>query len=92
MSYPEGTIAVNKKGKREVRVLQEEGQYVKYNYLNPETGKKTTKYSLILRSDNQKEHLVIIPMKAGKSLIVEQKKEQRKLKILNEKRKKTIEF
>jgi len=92
MQYPEEIITTNKQGKREVRVLQEKGQYIRYNYLDPETGKKTTKYSLILKSDDKKEHLMIIPMKTGKSLIVEQKKESRKLKILDEKKKKIIEF
>ena len=80
MQYPEGTITTNKQGKKEVRVLQEKGQYVSYNYLDPETGKKTTKYSLILKSDDKKEHLMIIPMKTGKSLVVEQKKENRAFK------------
>ncbi|MBS3097987.1 hypothetical protein J4209_04295 [Candidatus Woesearchaeota archaeon] len=92
MDYPEETIAINKQGKKEVRVLQEKGQYVKYNYLNLETGKKTTKYSLILKNDSSKEHLMVVPLKTGKSLVVEQKKEQRELKILDEKKKKTVEF
>ena len=59
-----------------MRVLQEKGQYIQYNHLDHEPGKKTAKYSLILRSENKKEHLLIILIKTGKSLVVEQKKEK----------------
>ena len=49
MEYPKETITINKQGKKEVRVLQEKGSFVKYAYLDPKTGKKTAKYSLILK-------------------------------------------
>ena len=49
MEYPEDVITINMQGKQEVRVLQEKGQYVKYNYLDLKTGKETSKYSLILK-------------------------------------------
>ncbi len=55
MQYPEETITTNKQGKKEVRVLQEMGKYVKYNYLDLKTGKETSKYSLILRSEGKQE-------------------------------------
>ncbi len=64
--YPDEVIAVNKQGKREVRVLVEKGKYVRYTYLNPGTNKivREGKESIILKNDKGKlEHLFIIPIK-----------------------------
>ena len=91
MQYPEETIAVSKQGKKEVRVLQEKGQYVKYNYKDPKTGKETTKYSLILKSENKKEHLMAVPLKTGKSLIIKQEIEDRKIKLWGKDKKKEVD-
>lgn len=92
MEYPEETIAINKKGKKEVRVLKEKGQYVKYNYLDLKTGKETSKYSLFLKSENKQEHLFIVPMKTGKSLILKQEIDNKKRKIWDNKKKKAIDI
>ena len=70
--YPDEVIAVNKQGKKEVRVLLEKGQYVKYTYIDPETSKivREGKESIILKNDKARlEHLFIIPVK-GKSLLI----------------------
>jgi len=66
MDYPEEVITVNKKGKKEVRVLIDKGKYVRYGYIDIETGKKQSKTALILNN----EHYFIIPLKDGKSLFV----------------------
>ncbi len=70
----------------------EKGQYVKYNYLDLKTGKETSKYSLILKSDSSKKHLFIIPLKNNKSMIVKDEKEDRKIKIYDKDKKKEISF
>jgi len=91
LKYPDEVIAVNKKGKKEVRVLVEKGEYVKYTYLNPETNKivRVGKESIILKNKQGKqEHLFIIPMK-GKSLLI-RKLDDKKRKILD--KNKIIEF
>lgn len=47
MEYPKETLTKN----QEVRVLEEKGQYIKYTYIDPKTGKpiKQGKYSLLLK-------------------------------------------
>ena len=52
MKYPKEVLTKN----NEVRVLEEKGTYIKYTYLDPETGKeiKKGKYSLILKSETSK--------------------------------------
>lgn len=80
--YPDEVIAVNKQGKKEVRVLVEHGKYVKYTYIDPETNKKVRvgKESIILKNTKGKqEHLFIIPIK-GKSLLI-RKLDDKKRKI-----------
>ena len=90
MKYPEEVLTKNK----EVRVLVEKGQYVKYTYLDSETGKpiKGGKYSLILESESSKRHLFIVPVKGNKSIIVKDEIDNEKRKILDEKKKKIIDI
>ena len=90
MQYSEETITTNKQGKKEVRVLQEMGQYVKYNYLDLKTGKETSKYSIILRSESKQEHLFIVPIKSGKSLILKQETDNKKRKARDKEKKRAV--
>ncbi|MEM3411664.1 MAG: hypothetical protein QXK00_03265 [archaeon] len=70
--YPEETITINKKGKKEVRSLIDYGEYVRYEYLDPITGEKTeNKVKLVLKSKEGKiEEFFIIPTKTGKNLLL----------------------
>ncbi len=65
MPYPEEVITVSKKGKREVRALIDRGKYVRYEYLDPATGKRSeNKVKLVLLSENGKqEEYFVIPLK-----------------------------
>lgn len=80
--YPDEVITVNKQGKKEVRVLVDKGQYVKYTYIDTETNQivRVGKESIILKNEKGKiEHLFIIPMK-GKSLLI-RKNDDKKRKV-----------
>jgi hypothetical protein len=71
MDYPEETIAVGAKGKREARVLRAVGDgFIVYGYADPDTRKPEAKYSILLRrSASETEHLMIVPA-GGRELIV----------------------
>ena len=86
MDYPDSVIAVNKKGKKEVRVLIDKGEYVRYGYIDLKTGKQESKTSIIL---NNKEHFFIIPLKDGKSLLVK-KEYKSSIKVWDKDKKKPI--
>jgi hypothetical protein len=90
MEYPKETLTKNK----EVRVLEEKGHYVKYTYIDPKTGKliKQGKYSLLLKSENSKKHVFVIPLKNNKSMIVKDENEPREIKIYDKDNKKEINF
>jgi len=90
MEYPKETLTNNK----EVRILEEKGEYVKYTYINSKTGKliKEGKYSLLLKSEDSKRHLFIIPLKDNKSMIVKDEKEPKEIKIYDKDNKKEISF
>ncbi len=80
--FPEDVITVSKKGKREVRNLLSKGRFVKYNYLDPETGKETEKkYRLVLKDDNGNvEEYFLIETKGNRYLMLPAKeKEGRKI-------------
>jgi len=71
--YPPEVLTKSKKGKVEVRSLVDRGSYVRYEYLNPETGEKSEeKIKLVLRnSDGKIEEYFIIPLKQkGRSLML----------------------
>jgi len=69
MKYPEEVLTTSKKGKVEVRKLIDRGRYVRYEYIDPQTGKRTeNKLKLVLLGDSAEEYF-IIPMK-GKSLLI----------------------
>jgi len=81
MAYPKETLT--KKG--EVRVLEEMGEYIKYTYVDSETGKlvKKGKYSLILKSGSSKRHVFVVPLKNGKSMVVKDQDEKRDIAVLD---------
>jgi hypothetical protein len=90
MDYPRSVFTVDKKGNKEVRVLVDKGQFVRYNYMNPETGKivEKGKFSIILQTAKGEEHLYIIPLKEGKALVVFPKSEAKERKLWNKVKKK----
>jgi hypothetical protein len=72
MEYPRSVLTRNRKGESEVRNLLERGEFVRYNYTDPETGGvvESGKTSLILRSGRGVQHLFLIPLKDGRFLAV----------------------
>ena len=72
MEYPGSVLTRNNKGETEVRNLLECGEFVRYNYTDPETGRvvESGKTSLILRSGSGVQHLFLIPLKDGRFLAV----------------------
>ena len=69
--YPESVITKNKKGKIEIRSLLDRGRFVRYEYVDPATGKRTeNKTKLVLLGDEKTEEYFIIPMKDGRALML----------------------
>ncbi|NPA76071.1 MAG: hypothetical protein GXO25_08345 [Euryarchaeota archaeon] len=82
MEYPEDVITTSKKGKKEVRKLVDYGKFVRYMYVDPNTGEKTeNKTKLVLAHDGEYEEYFIIPLKQkGRFLLVPaEKKPNRKI-------------
>ncbi|MEM2174673.1 MAG: hypothetical protein QXI58_03500 [Candidatus Micrarchaeia archaeon] len=91
---PEEVIAISKEGKREVRILIERGEYVRYGYADPKTLKiiKEGKESIWLKSNGKIEHLFFIPIK-GKFLVIKEKDTNIKgRKIWDKEKKKAVEL
>jgi len=62
MEYPEEVIATTKKGKKEVRSLIERGEYLLYEYLDPQTGKPTSnKKKLVLKVGQERREYFMVP-------------------------------
>ncbi|MFQ5838236.1 MAG: hypothetical protein ACE5HJ_05575 [Thermoplasmata archaeon] len=60
MEYPEEVLTRSKKGKVEVRNLVDRGRYIRYEYLDPETGKRTeNKIKLVLMGERTEEYFMI---------------------------------
>lgn len=72
MSYPEEVLTISKKGKVEVRNLLDRGRYVRYEYLDPKTGKRSeNKIKIVLIGDEEKmEEYFIVPLKDDRKLMV----------------------
>ena len=89
MKYPKEVLTKN----QEVRVLEEKGQYVKYTYIDPKTGKliKQGKYSLILKSESSIRHLFIIPIKGNRSMIVKDEIDKEKRKVFDKEKNKAVD-
>ena len=71
MNYPTEVLTTSKKGKVEVRSLIDTGNFVRYQYLDPNTGEKTeNKIKLVLKTEQGFEEFFIIPMKGNKNLLI----------------------
>ncbi len=82
MQYPEEVLTKSKKGKIEARVLVDSGKFVRYEYVDPETGERgENKVKIVLYNGRDYEEYFIIPLKQGnrKLLIQAEKKEDRKI-------------
>ena len=91
MSYPKEVMTRSRAGKEEARVLVDRGAFVKYRYVDKETGKEDKKVSVILNGEQGREHFFIIPLKGERSLLIKQKSEGLK-KVFNENTGKVVEF
>ena len=94
--FPEEVIAITSKKRREVRLLVERGQYVKYTYLDEKTGKlvKKGKESVFLKPKGAKgkalEQLFLIPLSGARNFMIRERKPPGK--VWNTKRKKAEEM
>ena len=71
--YPAEVLTTTKKGETEVRALIDRGRYVRYRYVNPETGEPMEggKVKLVLIADSGKaEEYFIIPTKSKRDLLI----------------------
>ena len=71
--FPEDVLTKTRKGEIEVRSLIDRGRYVRYNYLNPDTGEPMEggKVKLVLVSDGgATEEYFIIPTKSKRDLLI----------------------
>jgi len=83
-TFPEEVLTRTKKGEIEVRSLIDRGRYVRYNYLNPETGQPTEggEVKLVLFSESGKTvEYFIIPTKSKRDLLIPAGAEKGKRKI-----------
>ena len=80
--YPEEVLTKSKKGKIEVRRFIDSGKFVRYEYLDPETGKRSeNKVKIVLYNGKDFEEYFIIPLKQKNRnlLLIAEKKPNRKL-------------
>jgi hypothetical protein len=71
MKYPEEVLTKTKKGKIEARQLIDRGRFVRYEYIDPESGKKSeNKVKLVLISESNEEEFFVIPVKDGRYLML----------------------
>lgn len=70
MKYPDEVLTKSKKGRIEVRKLIDRGSFVRYEYIDPESGERSeNKIKLVLLSDKEEEFF-IIPMRDGRMLML----------------------
>jgi len=72
-TFPDDVLTRTKKGESEVRSLIDRGRYVRYKYLNPETGEpmEAGKVKLVLISDSGRtEEYFVIPTKSKRDLLI----------------------
>jgi hypothetical protein len=71
MEYPKEVLTTSKKGKVEVRSLIDRGRFVRYEYLDLQTGERTEdKIKLVLVKEDETEEYFIIPMKGKRFLLI----------------------
>ncbi len=72
-AFPEEVLTRTKKGETEVRALIDRGRYVRYNYLDPDTGEAVEggKVKLVLLADDGKvEEFFVITTKSHRDLLI----------------------
>lgn len=82
MEYPEEVITESRKGKKEARQLIDRGCFVRYEYIDPETGERSEdKLKLVLRKEQGAvEEYFVIPVKGNRCLMLRaEEKGERKL-------------
>ncbi len=94
MGYPDETIAIGVKGKKEARILESKGaDFVVYGYVDIKTGKPENKYSVLLRKKDGIEHFFIVRLPKGRELVVKHETEKPGKKgIYDKKSKKVVYF
>jgi hypothetical protein len=91
VNYPDSVITESAKGKKEARVLVERGEYVRYTYTDPETGKPVSegKETVLLKNaQGGVEKLFIVPISGGKRFVFIKNDAEKDAKVWNEKRRK----
>ncbi|MBI2530086.1 MAG: hypothetical protein HYW05_03005 [Candidatus Diapherotrites archaeon] len=71
--YPDEVITQDRKGNPEIRILLDKGQFVRYHYADPKTGKllEKEKFTILLNDENGKlTHFYAIPMQKGKRYLL----------------------
>jgi hypothetical protein len=78
MKYPDCVLTKNQKGELEVRRFLRHGEFVEYDYIDPETGKQKEngKRKIVLKVGNAIESYFIIPLKNGRALLIKEKEEK----------------
>ena len=80
--YPDEVLTKSKKGKIEVRNLIDYGTFVRYEYLDPESGERSeNKVKIVLYNGEEYEEYFVIPLKQkNRALLLKaEKKPNRKL-------------
>lgn len=79
--FPEEVLTKTKRGELEVRWLVDRGHFVRYRYVNPESGKPMEggKVKIVLRGKDTEEYF-IIPVKGNRNLMLKaEEKGERKV-------------
>lgn len=94
--YPEEVIAHGRKGNPEVRLLLDKGEFVRYHYADPKTGRllENGKFTILLKNDKGKLiHFYAIPMQKGKRyLLIEVREKGIERKAWDAQKKKAVEL
>ncbi|MBS3057274.1 MAG: hypothetical protein J4415_01445 [Candidatus Diapherotrites archaeon] len=94
--YPEEVITHDRKGNPEVRTLLDKGQFVRYHYANPKTGRllEKGKFTILLKNERgELIHFYAIPMQQGKRyLLIEVREKVIERKVWDARKKKAVEL
>ncbi len=84
MKYPEEVLTKSKKGKIEVRNLVDYGKFVRYEYLDPQTGERSeNKVKIVLFNGKNYEEYFRIPLKQKNKFLMLKAEEKGPRKIWN---------
>ncbi len=91
MEYPEDVLTKSKKGKIEVRNIVDHGRFVRYEYLDPATGKRSeNKVKIVLYNGKDYEEYFIIPLKQKNKFLMLKAEKKGKRKLWDGKRAKDM--